>query len=131
MESVSGCQACFGTDAEAAWQQQYRLAHVANIVMTSHFAIMLHRCQACGQRFARVFCETVDWVGSNDPQESLAIPVTEAEANALVAAGKRGAEQAVEALSPPRRVLVSSFPADAKKASAYFEMGPRLLARHD
>jgi hypothetical protein len=131
MESVSGCQVCFGDNAKAVWEQQVRLPHFARIVGTSHFSITICGCQQCGQRFVRVFCETVDWVGGNDPQEWHAIPVTDAEAEALVAAGEDGAERAVEKLTPARRILVHSFPADAEGPTDRFASGPLVVPGHD
>src|SRR5262245_25047938 len=113
MESVSGCQSCFGGNAKAASERQDKLPQSAHIVRESHFSITIRRCPSCGQRFVRVFCETIDWVNGNDPQEWHTIPVTDAEAEALIAAGENGAERAIEKLTPPRRILVHSFPADA------------------
>ncbi len=77
------------------------------------------------------FCETIDWSGGDDPQDSLRIPVTDDQADALVAAGADGVERALNALEPERRYLVRSFPRDAAQPEARWIHRRVWLPRHD
>jgi hypothetical protein len=100
------------------WKARDGLARVTSIVDESHFTVRLLRCADCGQRFASVFCETIDWVGGNDPQDCLTVPVTEAEEAALVAAGEAGMERALRTLAPDRW-HAHWFPSDGSAHSAW------------
>ncbi|MFZ9635016.1 MAG: hypothetical protein ACO3EK_14405, partial [Alphaproteobacteria bacterium] len=81
-----GCAACWPEDAAAAWKARDRLGADASVVDESHFIVRILACSACGQRFATVTTEQVDWKDGEDPVQRILIPVTPAEA-AAVAAG--------------------------------------------
>ena len=131
MSMTSGCDICFGEDADAAWNNRPKLGRVLDIVAESHFSVRILQCNACGQKFVSVFCEEIDWSGGNDPQETLLIPVSEMEIAGLIAAGERGVEEALEKLAPVRRHLVSVFPRTASQSTARFVTGSIFVPRHD
>jgi hypothetical protein len=126
-----GCETCFGESAERAWGYWRALARHAEIVRESHFDVIILGCGVCGQRFASVFCETIDWTGGADPQDCFLIPLTASEAEALVRAGEDGVESALRALAPGRRFLLRSFPREAAEPEVRWLHGPILLPRHD
>jgi hypothetical protein len=127
----SGCATCFGDDAAAVWKNRNALAPAATIADESHFHVRLLRCQACDQLFASVFCETIDWAGGNDPQDSLLIPLTDAEGEEVAGAGADGVERALNALPEERRFLVRTFPRDAAHPEAFWIRRRIWLPRHD
>ena len=126
-----GCAVCRNESADIAWERQRSFVPVARLVDETHFGVSLVRCGGCGQTFASVFCETIDWTGGNDPQDWLIIPVTAPEADARVAAGHDGVERILSALAPERRYLVRWFPSDADKPDARWVRGRVSLPRHD
>lgn len=112
------------------WSAAAGHARVAAIVEESHFSVRVVACAACGQRFASVFAERIDWRGGDDPQDWLLVPVSADEAQALIAAGESGVERALAALAPERH-LVRSFPRDAGAPSAAWRTGPLFVPFHD
>jgi len=126
-----GCAICFPESAEDAWRGRQGLARGPEIADESHFHMTLLSCPACGQAFASVFCETVDWIGGEDPQDWLLIPVTAREADGLARAGEAGVEAALRSLDPGRRHLQRSFPSDAERPSVGWLEGPIRPPRHD
>ena len=98
-----GCARCGGGDAEAAWTAS-RAARLSSPVQESHFSVHLTRC-ACGQRFATVFTERVDWANGEDDQTWLAVPVS-AEEQARIEA----APDVVADIGRDRRYLLRAFP---------------------
>src|SRR5262245_9338935 len=128
MPSGAGCGQC--TDADAAVARERSLAAVANIVDDSHFFVTLGRCRSCDQDYALVFCETVDWQGGNDPQYSLRIPVTTAEARSFSEAGEEGVTAARENLSP-RGYVFKAWDAHEEYPSIRWVHGRITVPRHD
>ncbi|MEM6292825.1 MAG: hypothetical protein AAGA54_16240 [Myxococcota bacterium] len=98
-------------DAAVAWRDRTQLVAVADLCHESHFSVALQRCSACGQQFASVFSERIDWHGGNDPQSTLLLPVEDAEASALLSAGD-DVEHVLHTLGP------------RKHLDAYFGSGP-------
>jgi hypothetical protein len=123
-----GCGVCFGDDAGETWARSAALRRVVALVEESHFSVRVVTCGACGQAFASVFCETIDWRGGNDPQEWLLLPLTSHEAAVLTAA--ENVEGALAALAP-ERYLVRSFPSDAEAPAASWRRGRVWVPRHD
>jgi hypothetical protein len=79
-----GCERCWPSAADAAWEARAALTHVADLIDESHFHVMILACPRCAQRFVSVFTETIDWVNGDDPQDSTLLPITEAEDADLV-----------------------------------------------
>ena len=130
MENI-GCATCFGDDADTALAHLRARPHDVRIVEDSHFMVRILTCERCAQPFVSVFCERIDWKDGNDPTETLYVPVSAAEADGLAAAGEAGAEQALCALSGPRRYLVRSWPADADEATVAFTNAAVHVPPHD
>ena len=42
-----------------------------------HWWRYLLECRCCGQRYLYDFYETVDWVGGNDPQRVMIVPISD------------------------------------------------------
>lgn len=127
---MAGCGTCCGDDAETVWSHSSALARVAAIVEESHFSVRVVRCASCGQSFASVFCETIDWTGGNDPQDWLLVPLTEGDVATLIAAGEDGVERALAALVP-ERYLVRSYPRTGPTPAVGWVHGPVWVPRHD
>ncbi len=128
---MAGCAICFPEDTESAWRARSGLERAAEIADESHFMVSILRCRACGQAFASVFCETIDWAEGNDPQDSFLIPVSAAESEALVRAGEDGVERALLALAPARRYLHRMYPRVAEHPGMHWIDGPVFVPYHD
>lgn len=100
---LDGCSACFGEDPAKAYEQK-DLETTAELVDDSHFAVSIRLCRACGQRFAWVFTERV-MGGPEDQHETLLIPITVEESDALVAAAGAAAVYGLLGRLPARRSL--------------------------
>ncbi|MCG6499809.1 hypothetical protein [Kitasatospora sp. A2-31] len=74
-----------------------------------------------------VFTEYVDWVGSQDAQYRTVLPITDAEADDLMA-GRLSPHQ-VGALGDGRRHLKSDWPSGADEPSVYWGSG--VFAVHE
>jgi tRNA-Thr(GGU) m(6)t(6)A37 methyltransferase TsaA len=124
-----GCASCWPDDADAAWKARQGHDYEQYIVDDSHFIVRTMACSACGQRFLSVMTETIDWDDGDDPQHWITIPVTDAEAGAIVAAGERGLAASVDAIDRTRRSLVHDAPKGAP-ATTRWSSGI-WIARHD
>ena len=105
-----GCAQCFGDDPATAWAA-LQARRLQSLVQESHFGVHLTECR-CGQRFAVVFTERIDWSGGEDDQDWLAVPVTTAEAARLAQATEDQVSRAVTEVAQGRRFLVRIFPRD-------------------
>ncbi|WP_131803600.1 MULTISPECIES: hypothetical protein [Pseudofrankia] len=101
-----------------------------SIADESHFFGSVRRCRSCGQNYASIFCETVDWVDSDDPQYQLLIPVTATEVRSLAEAGEYDVEAALEDLSP-ERYLFSGRGKGEIEWSKHWARGQVTVPRHD
>jgi hypothetical protein len=106
-----GCDACLPTDPAAAWRARRDLDLVAQQVDQPHFIVSVLECPRCGQRFVSVFTETIDWVGGDDPQRWVVMPISPVEADSLLSIGAEMSRATLEGV-PPRRSLVAEHPAD-------------------
>ena len=75
-----GCERCWPPAAAAAWEGCRSLTCTQALIDESHFSVAMLACPRCAQRFVRVFTETIDWQGGEDPQYWTVLPITEAEA---------------------------------------------------
>jgi hypothetical protein len=55
-----GCEHCWPSTADAAWEARGALTHVQDLIDESHFHVMILACPHCSQRFVSVFTETID-----------------------------------------------------------------------
>ena len=118
-----GCDHCFGKDADAAWTAS-QARRLSTPVQESHFSVHLTQC-ACGQRFATVFTERVDWANGEDDQTWLVVHVGEDEAKRIETAW-----EAVEEIARGRRFLLRTFPT-AGALSAGWRDGGFAIGPHD
>lgn len=129
-----GCNRCFQASAEDAAAARFRLVRSACLVDESHFMASLESCPDCGQRCLSVFCETVDWVDSDDPQCRSLLPLTGEEAARLTALGEATDEAKIEAaiagLRGDRRYLHLDFPKGAP-STAQWHPGGFWIRPHD
>lgn len=105
------CRSCAHDDAAAFWGAVKSFKVERELADESHFHATVLLC-SCGDRFVKVFTETIDWVNGEDPQYWTVMPVTAAEAAAL--APGDGLEAALAALGPDRRSLRRDFPSNAE-----------------
>jgi len=121
-----GCARCTGSDAAAAWAAM-RTENLGVLVDESHFGVQLLAC-SCGQRFAVVFTERIDWQGGEDDQTWLALPVSPGEAAELTASGEAEVPALLGRLGQGRRFMVRSFPTGGEIGVWWrqggFEIGP-------
>ena len=121
-EGQFGCQRCWPGAAEAAWQAYAALAVEAVLIDESHFRVAIRLCRLCSQRFVSIFTETIDWVDGDDPQYWSLLPVTAAEAEALLSRHGAVDEAALDSLGVGRRCLRHDHP-KGRAALSYWAAG--------
>ncbi len=104
-----GCPQCWPADAAAAWGYRASLRPAEQLVDESHLIIGLRECPHCAQQFLSVFGEIIDWADGEDPQETVLIPVTPAEAEQC----RRDAVGSISNLGTGRRSLHRVWPKGA------------------
>lgn len=112
-EQRFGCEHCWPAAAHVAWEARGTLTRAAELVDESHFHVMILACPQCAQPFASVFTELIDWVDGDDPQYWTLLPITDAEAAALLGRGDSLSEADLNALGPNRRSLQRDHPKGA------------------
>lgn len=117
-----GCEHCWPTTPDAAWEASQALDRAADLIDESHFHVMIVACPSCTQRFVFVFTETIDWVDGEDPQYWTLLPITAAEAAELVRQPGPTTEAQLDALGPNRRCLRHDHPKGAESRS-YWSTG--------
>jgi tetratricopeptide (TPR) repeat protein len=113
-----GCAACYGEDAEAAWQHFLREREYDRDLAddgVDHFSVDLSHCPTCSQSFVKVFAEFT-W----DAQYFVILPVTSAEVASLID-GRLDVYE-VGRLGEGRRHLHSDNPTGAEE-HAYWDTG--------
>jgi hypothetical protein len=105
-----GCERCWPSIADAAWEARGGLAQVAELIDESHLHVMILACPSCTQRFVSIFTESIDWKDGDDPQHWQLLPITEAEAVDLVRRRDSLTETELNALGPGRRCLRRDHP---------------------
>ena len=111
---------CLGDDSLAAREAIRKAKHIAGLVDESHFIVSILRCVRCGQHFLSLFCERVDWVDGDDPQTSVAVPVSEDEVRKLQTANIAADENAIlEIVANERRFLYHDTPKSAAETLAW------------
>ena len=105
-----GCERCWPSGADAAWEAHIALTHAQELIVESHFHVMILECARCTQRFISIFTEMIDWEGGDDPQYWTLLPITETEAADLVRCRNSLTEASLEALGRGRRCLQRDYP---------------------
>lgn len=102
---------CLGDDSLAAREAIRKAEHIVMLVEESHFGVSILRCVRCGQHFLSLFCERVDWADSDDPQTTVAVPVSEDEVQRLRTANVAANENVIlEIVANERRFLYHDMP---------------------
>ncbi len=123
-----GCARCAGADAAAAWTAM-QAQRLAARVEESHFSVRFTQC-SCGQRFAVVFTERIDWKGGEDDQTWLVLPIRADEHAKLMACGENDVPRLVTEIGRGRRFLVRSFPTGGA-LSAWWRDDGFAIGPHD
>jgi hypothetical protein len=111
---------CLGDDSLAAKEAIRKTEHIATLVDESHFGVSILRCVQCRQHFLSLFCERVDWADSDDPQTTVAVPVSEDEVQRLKTANVAADENAIlEIVANERRFLYHDMPKGAADTLAW------------
>lgn len=105
-----GCDQCWSQSASEAWQRSRSLVHKHILIDESHYRVSIAVCPICSQKFVRIFTETIDWIGGNDPQYSTLYPLTPQEADYLAGLGEYVTEQILNGLPSERISLIHDFP---------------------
>jgi len=111
---------CVGDDSVAAREAIRKAEHIVGLVDESHFIVSILRCVRCGQHFLSLFCERVDWAGSDDPQSRVVVPVTADEVQRLQTANIAADENVIlEIVTNDRRFLYHDMPKGAAETLAW------------
>ena len=105
-----GCDQCWPQSASTAWERSRSLKHKHSLVRESHYHVTIAACPFCSQHFVRIFTETIDWLGGNDPQYSTVYPLSPEEADYLGQLGEDVTEQILNGLPSERMSLIHDFP---------------------
>ena len=117
---TSGPCICGGDDSLAAMEAIRKTEHIATLVDESHFGVSILRCVQCRQHFLSLFCERVDWADSDDPQTTVAVPISEDEVQRLKTANVAADENAIlEIVANERRFLYHDMPKGAPETLAW------------
>lgn len=106
-EGNFGCQRCWPVSPDDAWEARAGLSHQATRIDESHLIASVLGCPVCSQRFVSVFIETIDWVGGDDPQCWVQLPLTPEEAERLTREPVTEAD--LHGLGGDRRSLLKGF----------------------
>ena len=117
-----GCEFCWPSSADAAWEARRALTCKADLIDESHFHVMILACPACSQHFLSVFTEQVDWTDGEDPQYWVVLPITSGESASLLARSGTLTEATLSAIGPGRRSLWRDHPKRVAP-SAYWGTG--------
>ena len=123
-----GCPQCSPAAADEAWAAVREFDNVAHLVEESHFSVSIRACPACGQRFADVFTERIDWVNGEDPQSCVVVPITAEESDQLTTSG--GNVRLIETFGRNRRYLRWNYPSDQGQSVGWAE-GNLWIGPHD
>lgn len=123
-----GCPRCTDPDAPAAWTA-LTTTRVATLEQESHFSLQLTAC-TCGQPFAVVFTERIDWQGGEDDQTWLALPITTDERARLETCPDDARRRLLSQLGFARRFLVRAFPTHGD-LTAWWRDGGWAIGPHD
>jgi hypothetical protein len=111
---------CLGDDCLTAKEAIRKAEHIVMLVDESHFGVSILRCIRCGQHFLSLFCERVDWADSDDPQTTVAVPISEDEMQRLKTANVAANENVIlEILANDRRFLYHDMPKGAAETLAW------------
>ena len=125
-----GCDECWTTSAEDAWEAKAQFKREDPLIHESHFLIVILTCTKCTQRLILVFTEEIDWVDGEDPQYSTLMPLTQQEALDLNHLEDSLLEPELNSLAPNRRSLRCDFPKGVEKPNLYWASGISI-GRHD
>lgn len=128
LEIERGCSRCSGDDAASAWDAMLT-TRVRSLVQESHFGVQITAC-SCGQRFAVVFTERIDWRDGEDEQDWVVLPIFGDEPDRLAACTESELRGLLAELGRERRFLVRSHPSGAP-VSAWWRQGGFAIGPHD
>lgn len=120
MSESFGCPRC--VPAEPVKIGRLGLVDVDRLVDESHFSLTIKRCEACGQRFAGIFTERIDWHGGEDSMTSNLLPLTDDEADRMLAAGADPDIAEVVAIGKTRQYLCDEH-LTGRAATVGYEIG--------
>jgi hypothetical protein len=123
-----GCMRCFGDDAATAWQATQGRRR-RSLVEEPHFGVHISECD-CGQAFAVVFTERIDFRDGDDEQDWLVVPLTPDDRSQLSAARGSRISQLITEFGRERRFLVRNH-APGAPVSAWWRDGGLAIGRHD
>lgn len=108
--NVLGCEHCWPSAADAAWNARDGLRLTAELIDESHYHVMIRACPQCGQRFLSVFTERIDWTDGDDAQHWTVVPITKREAAKLTRRGSALTDIEINSVGSNRRSLVRNYP---------------------
>ncbi len=130
MTDLFGCERCFQTSAQEAYESWRSFTEVSLLVDELHFIVRVLMCPHCNQRFVSVFTELIDWSEGDDAQYWSLLPVTVAESEQLIAQGGNVDNRLIETLGRQRRHLRVDYPT-RKPKHVHWAAGNLLIGPHD
>lgn len=120
---------CLSPAADVAYAAARAAIVYRQLIDESHFIVTVRRCP-CGQHWLQAFCETVDWVDSNDPQSRVLIPLDELEATRLAGLRPDACESDLGPFGGERRYLLWDHPRQGEPTVKWVA-GPVSIPPHD
>jgi hypothetical protein len=120
-----GCERCWPSTPDEAWEARRQLERTRELINESHFHVMILACSSCGQSFLSVFTELVDF-GGDDSQGRVLMPVTSGELRGLAEIPQDALEGEIYRIGRERRGLLRAYPRGGTPACSWRQGIPRL-----
>lgn len=120
---------CLSSNVELAKKTILEGEQLSRPIEESHFSITFSRCLECDQVFIRIFTELVDWVDGDDAQRWVFCPISQKEADKLMAFDPLLPENVIS-LGISRRQLIYDWPT-GKRSTLRWREEPLWISPHD
>lgn len=126
MEATALCP-CLSPDPAIARAARREMKSM--LIDESHLIVSIQNCVECGQAFLSVFTEQVDWLGGDDAQAQVLVPLT-ADEEHCVAGMTEVTEQALLSLQLKKSMLWWVYPTGQDPKGSWKD-GPLVILPHD
>jgi hypothetical protein len=128
-EDHFGCDFCWPSDANLAYQALSALEIISYLIDESHYIVTTRSCPNCSQIFLTVFTELVDYIGGEDPQHRIVIPITADELVLLTQNPSGISQRTLESIGAGRRSHQFAHPS-GQSVSVYWGTGVQVYPHH-
>jgi len=105
---IEDCSRCTGADPKQMYEALLNFSGV-ELIFESHFSVHVFMCSDCTQRWICVWTEIIEWEGGHDSLYTSILPVTDPEAEELIAQRNEVSMNKVEELGQSRRWLQRDY----------------------